>query len=66
MTSDASVNVCIGMHSLPPHQSAEVSIPLHPAHLSTCLLIVAISWAPDKLQPITALSGGSGGGAPGR
>lgn len=54
MTSDVCVNLCIGMRSLPLHQSAEVSITPHPTHLSTCWLIAAISSTPNKLTPITA------------
>lgn len=53
MTSDVAVNLCIGMRSLPLHQSAEVSIAQHPAHLPSGFLMVAISSAPGKLPPMT-------------
>lgn len=53
MTSDVCVDLCIGMRSLPLRRSAGVSIAPRPAHLSACLLIAAISPAPDKLAPVT-------------
>lgn len=47
------LGVC--MHSLPPHQSTTASllITLHSAHLSTCLLVLVISPAPNELKLVT-------------